>query len=131
MKESFEVKDIIAASPTQIYNAFLDSTVHTRMTGGEAECGKNIGDKFTAWDGYIEGSNIELVPNKKIVQHWRTSEFEAQDEDSRLVIHFNKVENGTEVAIEHSNIPKGETQYLQGWIDHYFTPMKSYFNKVK
>jgi activator of HSP90 ATPase len=130
MKESFEIKEVFNASPSDIYNAFLDSTKHSEMTGGEAECGKNIGDKFTAWDGYIEGSNIELIPNKTIIQNWRTSEFDANDEDSKLVIHLTKVDEGTEVTIEHSNIPEGETQYLQGWKDHYFSPMKAFFNEV-
>ena len=100
------------------------------MTGGEAECGKNIGDTFTAWDRYIDGENLELKENEEIIQSWRTSEFDKNDEDSRLIIRLKEIKNGTELILIHSNIPEGQTQYKQGWEDHYFTPMKNYF-KIK
>lgn len=131
MKESLELKETFSANPSKIYEAWLDSTLHTKMTGGLAVCSKNIGDSFTTWDGYIEGKNIELKLNEKIIQSWRTSEFDKNDEDSRLIIRLNALQNGTEFIIEHSNIPEGQTQYKQGWKDHYFTPMKSYFERKK
>ena len=97
------------------------------MTGGEAKCSNKVGGFFTAWDGYISGKNVELVENKKIVQTWRTTEFEDNDEDSILTIEMNKVPEGTELILSHSNIPQGQTQYEQGWVDHYFKPMKVFF----
>jgi hypothetical protein len=48
-----------------------------------------------------------------------------------LIIRLNELKNGTEFIIEHSNIPEGQTQYKQGWKDHYFTPMKNYFERKK
>lgn len=131
MKESLKLKEIFSANPSKIYEAWLDSDLHTKMTGGLALCSKNIGDSFTTWDGYIEGKNIELEINKKIIQSWRTSEFDKNDEDSRLTIRLNELKNGTELIIEHSNIPEGQTQYKQGWKDNYLTPMKNYFESLK
>jgi hypothetical protein len=65
MKQSLELKEIFSANPSEIYEAWLDSDLHTKMTGGLALCSKNIGDSFTTWDGYIEGKNIELEINIK------------------------------------------------------------------
>ena len=129
MKESIEITVVFNATPAEIYDAWLDSTLHTKMTGGLAVCSKNVGDSFTTWDGYIEGKNIELKLNESIIQSWRTSEFEQVDEDSRLSIQLNEIKDGTELVLEHSNIPMGQSQYKQGWVDHYFTPMKSYFEQ--
>lgn len=129
MRETFELKEIFGVPPSKIYHAWLDSELHTKMTGGDAECGNQVGDSFTAWDGYIFGTNIELVINQKIVQKWRTSEFSEEDEDSLLSITLNKTSEGTELVLSHSNIPKGQTQYEQGWLDHYFTPMKEFFGE--
>ena len=64
---------------------------------------------------------------QKIVQSWRTSEFSQDDEDSILTIQLKEVREGTELLLTHKNIPKGQTQYKQGWIDHYFVPMKEFF----
>ncbi|MDG1428999.1 MAG: hypothetical protein P8M19_01435 [Crocinitomicaceae bacterium] len=51
----------INASHETLYSAWLDSEGHSNRKGGEAHCSDVINDKLTAWDGYITGSNIELV----------------------------------------------------------------------
>ena len=128
MSEVIELRETFAATTQEIYSAWLSSQLHTRMTGGEANCSDKVGASFTAWDDYISGKNLELFENKKIVQSWRTSEFSQDDEDSILTIQLNEVKEGTELILTHKNIPKGQTQYKQGWIDHYFVPMKEFFN---
>jgi activator of HSP90 ATPase len=123
----FIISTFIKASPEQVYGAWLNSAPHSKMTGGEAECTDKIGDSFTAWDGYIWGKNFDLVPNKTIIQTWRTSEFSDSEEDSMLNISLNSVDNGTEITLTHTNLPAHGMQYKQGWVDNYFTPMKEYF----
>ena len=115
MKEEIELKEIFSGEPSEIYIAWLDSKLHSEMTGGVADCSREIGKPFFAWDGYISGRNIELVENEKIVQSWRTSEFAENDEDSLLQITLKKVSEGTEFTLKHTNIPEGQKQYLQGW----------------
>ena len=64
----FTLKIRIKATAKDIYTTWLNSEGHTKMTGGEAIVSNEIGDSFTAWDGYIEGRNIELEPYKRILQ---------------------------------------------------------------
>ncbi len=128
MKESFELKETFPAKPAEIYNAWLESEAHAKMTGGEANCNSEKGAKFSTWNGYITGKNVDLIPNQKIIQTWRTSEFNESDEDSILSIELKEVENGTELTLTHSNIPEGQIQYKQGWENHYFVPMRHYFD---
>ena len=130
MKESLELSGTFKVEPSVIYIAWLTSYLHEKMTGGAASCGNTVGDAFSAWDGYITGKNIELVENEKIVQSWRTSEFDKGDEDSILTVSLKKVKGGTKVTLNQTNIPEGQTQYKKGWIDHYFTPMKAFFSQV-
>ncbi len=130
MKESLELKEIFPVPPSTIYQAWLNSEEHSEMTGGEAKCSDQVGDKFTAWDDYITGVNKSLKPNEEIIQSWRTTQFEESDEDSELVIRFKEIEGGCEVTLIHTNIPEGQTQYELGWVNHYFTPMKNYFTKL-
>lgn len=126
----FELTESFSVPPSVIYHAWLDSDLHMKMTGGEASCSNQIGSSFSAWDGYILGKNLELIENEKIVQSWRTSEFSSKDEDSIITIYIRKTPNGTELTLHHKNIPKGQmTQYKKGWVEHYFTPMKEFFEK--
>ena len=130
MKGSFELKEIFNIKPSIIYNAWLYSEEHSKMTGGEACCGDKIGDKFSAWDGYIQGKNLKLISNQEIGSSWSGGSIGGY-EDSKLIIRFKEIESGTALTLIHSNIPEGQTQYKQGWIDHYFIPMKQYFENKK
>ena len=127
MAVEFEVSDVIPASPDQVYSAWLDSNEHSAMTGGHAEVTDNVGGIFEAWDGYIKGQNLELVNFSRILQIWRTSEFEESDEDSMLEILFEPEAQHTKITIRHTKLPEHGMQYKQGWRDAYFSPMKAYF----
>ena len=127
MKESFTLTAHFPVDAATIYNAWLNSHEHTAMTGGDAHCSSNIGEAFSAWDGYISGENTFLTPGQEIIQTWRTTAFDPEDEDSVLTIRLKDTASGCELTLVHTNIPEGQRQYEQGWIDHYFEPMKAYF----
>lgn len=127
MSIEFEVSDVIPAAPEIIYAAWLDSDEHSKMTGSNAAVSDKVGAAFEAWDGYIQGTILVLEPAHRILQRWRTAEFEDGEADSRLEIRLEPESGGTRVTIRHSELPEHGMQYQQGWIDSYFTPMKHYF----
>lgn len=127
MKESLELTQVLKASPADVFEAWLTSDGHSEMTGGEAEISKVEGSAYTAWDGYISGKTVSFIENKEIVQTWRTTEFSNSDEDSNLVVRFKEIPDGCELTLIHTNIAEGQTQYIKGWQDFYFTPMQEYF----
>ncbi len=125
--ESITLWEIFPASPREIYDSWL-SSAHGKMVGSTATVDPRVGGAFTAWDGYIKGTTLELEPYRRIVQAWRTTEFSAAHPDSRLELMLEQVEGGTRLTIRHIEIPEGQAASLeQGWIDHYFRPMKEYF----
>jgi activator of HSP90 ATPase len=123
----FTLKTHIKASPEAIYKAWLSSEGHTAITGGAAEATDQIGATFTAWDGYISGKNLELEASRRIVQSWRTTEFSEEEPDSQIEILLEAKDGGTELTLIHTQVPPHGEQYIQGWEDHYFSPMKEYF----
>lgn len=127
MAIEFEVFTLLPAPPEAIYEAWLNSEGHTKMTGGEAKVSSEVGGEFEAWDGYIRGRNLELEYGKRIVQSWRTAEFADGEADSRIEITFDREGDGTKVTLRHTNLPAHGEQYEQGWVDNYFEPMKEYF----
>jgi uncharacterized protein YndB with AHSA1/START domain len=127
MAIQFELSTVIKAPIEDVFTAWLDSEKHSAMTGGEAVVSNQTGDSFSAWDGYITGKNLEIKPYEKIVQSWRTSDFEKSEPDSRLEILFKTAQEGTKLILIHSSLPPHGTQYEQGWIDNYFIPIKEYF----
>jgi uncharacterized protein YndB with AHSA1/START domain len=129
MSYDFTLTDVIPASPQAIYDAWLDSRGHSQMTGGEAEMSSAIGGDYAAWDGYICGKNLELVPYTRIVQSWRTTQYAEHDADSTIIVTLSPGEGGTLLTLEHKSVPDGHTSYENGgWQRSYFTPMKKYFS---
>ena len=128
----FTLSEVIAARPAELYQAWMSSEGHTRMTGSPARVDGQAGGEFSAWDGYISGKTLELTPDRRIVQAWRTSEFPDAAPDSRLELYLEEVTEGTRVTLTHSHLPADQVEsYRQGWEDFYFKPMKAYFESLK
>jgi uncharacterized protein YndB with AHSA1/START domain len=126
--ETFTVSDLIPASAERIYAAWLDGKEHAAMTGGGATGEGRVGGAFTAWDGYIRGTNVELVPGRRIVQSWRSNDFPDGAADSQVEIKLDPADGGTRITLVHSNVPEGQgADYEKGWREHYFVPMRKYF----
>ncbi|HLO31002.1 MAG TPA: SRPBCC domain-containing protein [Anaerolineales bacterium] len=130
MKNGFRLSEVIPAKPAEVYKAWLSSKGHAAMTGSPAKVDGKVGGKFSAWDGYIFGKTLELTPDQRIVQAWRTSEFPEEAPDSQLEVLLEEVEEGTKVTFNHSDMPEDQVEsYRQGWDDFYFKPMKEYFGR--
>jgi activator of HSP90 ATPase len=129
MSIEFEVSTIIDAPVQDIYNAWLSSEEHAAMTGGSAKVSAEIGETFMAWDGYIKGVNLELQPGIRILQSWRTVEFNDNEPDSQIEVIFEPQADKTKITLKHTKLPPHGMQYEQGWIEAYFEPMKEYFAK--
>ena len=129
-KNDFELIEIFPTSAEEIFDAWLSSEGHSLMTGSTAEVNGRISGNFSAWDGYIWGTTLELDRPRRILQAWRTSEFPEESPDSQVEILLEKVDDGTKLTLRHSKIPEGQTDgYKQGWMDFYFKPMREYFGK--
>jgi activator of HSP90 ATPase len=131
MAIEFVVSTLIPATPEEVYNAWLSSKGHAAMTGSPASVSSVVGGEFEAWDGYIQGKNLELVPNKRIVQTWRTSEFSADEPDSHIEITLEPAGKQTKLTLHHTDLPPHGGQYESGWVESYFEPMKEYFSERK
>jgi len=119
----------IKATPHDVYEALMDSKKHAAFTGGKASISRMVGGKFTAYDGYAEGVNVELVPDKKIVQTWRADDW-PEGHYSRVTFSLTNAGGGTRLAFTQSDVL--EEQYddvAQGWRDYYWKPLKEMLEK--
>ncbi|MBC7863616.1 MAG: SRPBCC domain-containing protein, partial [Bacteroidia bacterium] len=89
--DRFRISAKIPTDVKTLFDAWLSSKEHTAFTGGSAKVENKINGKFSAWDEYITGRTTEIVPEKKIVQKWRTVEFADDCSDSVLEILFEEI----------------------------------------
>jgi len=120
---------IPSVKPEDVYDAFVNAKRHAAFTGARATGVARVGATFTSWDGYITGVHRALVKGRKIVQDWQTSEWPSGMPASRVEFTFTAAKGGTEIRMVHSQVPSTQAAgYRQGWIDYYWTPLKTYFS---
>lgn len=114
------------ASPNELYRAYMDPKRHAKLHGGaKATVSPRVGGRMSAWDGYCWGDFLALVPNRLIVQTWRTTDWKRSDADSILFLTLEPTRTGTRLTMVHAQVPDHQARSLdQGWRDHYWTPMK-------
>ncbi len=128
MKKTIKQTVIFKASPNDVYEALMDSKKHSSFTGGKASISRKVGGIITAYDDYISGKNIELIPDKKIVQKWRAVDWD-EGFYSLVTFEFSAVREGTRMVFIHTDLPDGTAdEFAQGWIDNYWEPLKKYLD---
>jgi activator of HSP90 ATPase len=111
--------------PGQIYEAILDPKIHSKFTGAKATGSMKVGGKFTAYDGYISGKNVELIKDKKIVQEWTSTDF-PKGYKTQVTFEFFPAKPGTKLGFTQTGVPdENYADIAQGWIDFYWTPLKA------
>lgn len=122
---SFTVSVRLGAPPSDVYAAWLDPERHGAMTGSPATVD---GDRFTAWEGYIEGTYGVREPGRRIEMTWRTADFADGEGDARVVVELHPDGEGTRLVLTQSDTPErlGD-RYVSGWEEFYFEAMKGYF----
>jgi activator of HSP90 ATPase len=115
------------ASPQRVYEALLDAKQFSAFSGMPAEINREVGGSFSLFNGHIVGRNVELVPNQRIVQAWRTADWPA---GAYSIARFDlKAQgSGTHLVFDHIGFPEGLRDHLaEGWEGHYWERLKKYF----
>jgi activator of HSP90 ATPase len=112
-------------SPHMIYEMLMDSRKHGKFTGSKTKISRKVGGKFSVYGGELAGINLSLVPDKEIVQSWRSSDW-PEGHFSRVTFSLQEVKGGTRLTFRQSGVPADTYEDInQGWRDYYWTPMKA------
>lgn len=127
MTNTIRQEVILEASPKRIDDTLLDAKRFSEFTGGApAEIDPKAGGAFSCFGGMITGRNIEMSPNRRIVQAWRAGNW---PEGAYSIVKFEIEAEGTgsKLTLEHSAFPEGSAQHLEGgWHKMYWEPLKKY-----
>ena len=134
--ESIHQEPVFKASRKRVYEALTDTEQFDKIIqisgvmksmhlgGKPTEISQEVGGAFVLFGGYITGRHVELVPNERIVQAWRTGGW---DPGVYSIAKFELVEqgSGTKIVFDHTGFPKGAAETLaSGWKAHYWEPLQ-------
>jgi activator of HSP90 ATPase len=116
----------LSAAPERIFNVLLDSKQFAAFTGMPATIDLSPGGAFNTFGGMIEGRNVEIVPNRRIVQAWRPTSWEP-GMYSMVRFELTASAGGTTLVLDHTGFPEGDFDHLDaGWYMRYWDPLKKY-----
>ncbi|MGC1106903.1 MAG: SRPBCC domain-containing protein [Candidatus Acidiferrales bacterium] len=134
--ESIHMEPVFKASPARVYDALTITAqfdkvakLSAAMQSGMAPATKPTmisrvaGGAFSLFGGYVTGRNIELVPDKRIVQAWRPMTW-APGIYSIAKFELAVDDSGTKIVFDHTGFPQGTSEHLaEGWRDNYWNPL--------
>jgi len=130
------------ASPHRVYSALTDAAQFHKVTmlseamqsglsAGAAPTSISpvAGGSFTLFGGVITGRHIELVPDTRLVQAWRDSDWKP-GVFSMVKFELASLGNGTTLRFEHSGFPDADATHLNaGWKANYWEPLAKFLSQ--
>jgi activator of HSP90 ATPase len=117
---------VFAASTQRLYQVLLTSKLFAGFTGLAARIDPKPGGAFSLFGGLVGGRNVELITNRRIVQAWRPSLWDA-GLYSLVRFELKPQGTGTNLVLDHTAFPEGEFDALTaGWPVRYWEPLKKF-----
>jgi uncharacterized protein YndB with AHSA1/START domain len=128
-----------AASPARVYRALtttaqfdhvvrLSAAMRLGMVSSRVPTRVDAtpGGAFMLFGGYVSGRTLELVPNRRLVQAWRSGGWPP---GAYSIVTFTLAAHGsgTTLSLDHAGFPNGDGADLaQGWHLNYWEPLAKY-----
>ena len=101
-------------------HAYVSCTTHAT-----SDISREVGGVIDVYSGYITGENLEVVPDARVVQRWRASDW-PEGQYSTATFEFEAVEGGTQMTFTQTDVPDEHYDGIaQGWQEHYWTEMET------
>lgn len=116
---------LINANIKEVYKALVDPRMIKKWSGAPAVMNDKVGCQFSLWDGEIYGKNVEIIPNKKIIQDWYAGKWK---NPSRVTFSLEQKGDVTKVNLLHENVPKASLKSIkEGWEKYYLGQIRELF----
>ena len=112
----------INADPEEVFAALTVPFQIELWSGYPADMKAEEGYEFSLWEGDITGKNLEVKPNKRLVQEWY---FGDRAECSIAALDLKRDGACTRVVLRHTNIPEEVYEEItEGWREYYLGAIK-------
>jgi activator of HSP90 ATPase len=116
------------ASPERIYKALLDEQQFSAFSGETARIQREAGGAFKLFGGRVVGRNVELIPNQRLVQAWRSERWPS---GTYSIVRFElSVQgSGTRVIFDQTGFPPENREAQNtGWPKFYWHRLRKYLD---
>ena len=123
---------ILPSKPSDVFTALMNSERHSQFTEERANIDGRAGGVFTCYGDYISGITLELEPDKRIIQAWRSRNW---PKGIYSIVTFrlaSKPGGKTELRFSQIGVPTNDYEEKnKGWRTHYWEPLKRFLVRLK
>jgi len=124
---SFVQKVLFEAPLGHLYQTLTDPAGVSAFTGAPARIDNHPGGEFAILDGAIRGTQVELTPQKKIVQKWRFQTW-PDNHFSNVIWNFAEERGGTLITLTQTDVPAGDYERTKnGWERFFWKGLRNTF----
>ena len=132
MARTIQIAASLPASPEQLFDMYLDPLAHAAFTGMPVTVSMTAGSAFSAFNGVITGTILQVVPKRLIVQSWRSPYWGASDLESTLVLTFLPENDGARIELTQVNVVDADFAGVShGWEKYYWAPWREFLQRSK
>jgi activator of HSP90 ATPase len=125
MSQSIHQEVEVRAPVEEVYSALTDASRFADFSGAPAEIDARPGGAISLFGGNIVGTNVDLQPNRRVVQAWRAGNW---PEGIYSIIRFelSPAGAGTRLTFDQAGHPADAQEMLEGgWYKMYWDPMNA------
>jgi len=127
MDYSFSLEFFVYAQPDEVMELLTNPDFIRDWGGGESLIEKFEGGKFVMFDGWVEGKVLKITKDE-LAYTWKTTDWNETAAASEVHYRLVGVGHGTEVYLEHKNLPSKEAMesHKEGWDKEFFRLIGEY-----
>ena len=132
MSKTIQLAAALPAPPDRLFDMYMDPVQHAAITGAPVTISAIPGSTFRAFNGVINGTILQVVPKRLIVQSWRSPHWADSDIDSTLILTFVPEADGGRIDLVQVNVVDNDFAGVShGWEQFYWTPWREYLTKQR
>lgn len=112
---------------SEVWKALVDQQTIEDWGGGPVVMDASVGTEFSLWGGDVYGKNLEVIPEKKLIQDWYGGQW---DKPSKATFELSTRCGKTTINLSQTDVPDDEVADIDaGWDDYYLGPIKELLEK--
>lgn len=124
MKKTIQLTYSINVPVADVWRALVDPEWINEWGGGPAKMDDQVGTKFKLWGGDIHGTNMEITPEQKLIQHWYSGKW---PEPSVATFELKKDGRRCLLTLTHEQVPETALKEIEeGWREYYLGPLQGF-----
>jgi Activator of Hsp90 ATPase homolog 1-like protein len=99
-------QSVVLPAPAEgLFAMYTDPAKHAAITGAPVAISVEPGSPFQAFNGALTGATLQIIPQRLVIQSWRSTKFNDGDPDSTLILAFTPEGANGRIDLVHLDVP--------------------------